>query len=73
MEGIPALLIDPKGDLANPLLAFPRLSPAEFAPWVNADEARSRGADPEAYAAAEAMRWKRSLESWPYPATGSAV
>ena len=33
IDGIPALIIDPKGDLANLALTFPGLSAAEFAPW----------------------------------------
>src|SRR5687768_7447716 len=37
IDGIPAILIDPKGDLANLLLTFPELSPADFLPWVNED------------------------------------
>src|SRR5918999_150731 len=34
MDGIPAIIIDPKGDLCNLLLTFPNLSPQEFQPWV---------------------------------------
>ena len=34
IDGIPAIIIDPKGDLGNLLLTFPNLSPQEFAPWV---------------------------------------
>jgi hypothetical protein len=34
IDGIPAIAIDPKGDLASLLLAFPDLAPASFAPWV---------------------------------------
>src|SRR5512132_1468508 len=33
-RGVPVLAVDPKGDLGNLLLAFPTLSPAEFAPWI---------------------------------------
>jgi hypothetical protein len=64
IDGIPALVIDPKGDLANLLLAFPDLRAEDFAPWVNPDEARTKGMEPEVFAAAEAMKWKRGLESW---------
>ena len=39
---IPAIVIDPKGDMANLLLSFPELSPAEFAPWIDADAAARR-------------------------------
>src|SRR5882724_5561598 len=43
LDGIPALVIDPKGDLANLLLTFPNLAPEDFAPWVNPDEAAKKG------------------------------
>src|SRR5574338_1725808 len=35
IDGIPAICIDPKGDLGNLLLTFPNLAPEDFAPWVN--------------------------------------
>ena len=44
IDGMPVLAIDPKGDLSNLLLTFPGLSAAEFAPWVNPDEARAQRA-----------------------------
>src|SRR5271170_6801291 len=50
IDGIPALVIDPKGDLTNLLLTFPKLRAEDFAPWVPADEAKRAGATPEAYA-----------------------
>ena len=43
LDGIPVLLIDPKGDLANLCLTFPQLRPEDFAPWVNEDDARRKG------------------------------
>ena len=35
LDNIPVLAIDPKGDLSNLLLTFPRLSTTDFAPWVD--------------------------------------
>lgn len=64
IDGVPVLAIDPKGDLANLLLTFPQLSGDEFAPWVNADEARAAGQTPESYAEAEAARWATGLAEW---------
>src|SRR4026207_2137282 len=61
IDGVPALIIDPKGDLANLLLTFPHLSPAEFRPWINEDDAGRRGVAPDAFAAAEAERWANGL------------
>ena len=63
IDGIPVLAIDPKGDLSNLLLTFPDLGAADFAPWVNPDEARLQGLSNEAFAAAEATRWREGLAS----------
>ena len=38
LNNIPALMIDPKGDITNALLHFPDLLPADFQPWVNPDD-----------------------------------
>jgi hypothetical protein len=64
IDGVPVLAVDPKGDLANLLLTFPGLSAGEFAPWINADEARAAGLEPEAFAAAEAAKWSKGLSEW---------
>ena len=69
IDGIPAIIIDPKGDLANLALTFPSLSGGEFAPWVNEDEAQRAGQDVPAFAAAQAERWRKGLESWGQDAT----
>src|SRR6059036_3011484 len=47
IDGIPAIVIDPKGDLSNLLLTFPELQPADFRPWINEDDARNRGVPPD--------------------------
>src|SRR5918998_3386362 len=39
IDGIPAIIIDPKGDLSNLLLTFPNLAPEDFQPWVNEGDA----------------------------------
>ena len=54
IDGIPAIIIDPKGDLANLALTFPSLSGDDFAPWVNEDEAQRAGQDVPTFAAAQA-------------------
>jgi DNA helicase HerA-like ATPase len=33
LNDVPALMIDPKGDITNSLLHFPGLLPSDFAPW----------------------------------------
>jgi hypothetical protein len=64
IDGIPVIAIDPKGDLGNLLLTFPRLSPDDFSPWVDADEARRAGQNTDAFAAAEAAKWSKGLTEW---------
>ncbi len=53
LQGIPTLVLDPKGDLGNLLLTFPDLAPESFAPWVE-------GADP----ATVTTTWREGLASW---------
>lgn len=38
IDGIPAIVIDPKGDLGNLLLTFPNLEASALSPWVPAGE-----------------------------------
>jgi len=64
IDGIPALIIDPKGDLANLLLTFPQLRGEDFAPWVNEDDARKKGLSTAEYAQAQADLWKKGLADW---------
>ena len=64
IDGVPAILIDPKGDLANLLLTFPELRGQDFLPWINLDDARQKGLSPEDYANKQADTWKNGLTSW---------
>jgi hypothetical protein len=64
LDNIPAIVIDPKGDITNLLLTFPELSPRDFEPWVNVDDARRAGMDVPAYSADISHRWKEGLQSW---------
>jgi hypothetical protein len=64
IDGIPALIIDPKGDLANLMLNFPQLRGEDFAPWINEDDARKKGLSPADYAAQQAEMWKNGLGDW---------
>lgn len=64
--GIPALLIDPKGDLTNLCLTFPHLSANEFRPWVDESQAKAAGLSADEFAAAEATRWSDGLDGWGY-------
>lgn len=64
IDGIPALIIDPKGDLANLMLNFPQLRGEDFAPWINEDDARKKGLTPADYATQQADMWKNGLGDW---------
>src|SRR5574338_374097 len=64
LDGVPVIAIDPKGDVSNLLLTFPRLAPEDFRPWIDEDEARRAGLTPDAFAAREAETWRRGLAEW---------
>ncbi|MCW5876333.1 MAG: DUF87 domain-containing protein [Anaerolineales bacterium] len=64
LQGIPALIIDPKGDITNALLHFPELRPDDFEPWINPDEARRANKSPAELATETAALWKKGLADW---------
>jgi len=64
LDGIPSIVIDPKGDMTNLLLTFPDLAPADFEPWVNVDDARRKGLSVHEYASSIAQTWAKGLAEW---------
>jgi len=64
IDGIPAICIDPKGDLGNLMLAFPELRPADFQPWVDPADATRKGVTVEELAAKTADTWRKGLAEW---------
>jgi hypothetical protein len=64
LDGVPVLAIDPKGDLANLLLTFPSLAPADFRPWVDPADAAARGLSPDQLAEQQAATWQKGLADW---------
>ncbi|MCL6511896.1 MAG: DUF87 domain-containing protein [Anaerolineae bacterium] len=64
LQGIPCIIIDPKGDITNLALNFPRLQPSDFRPWLDADEAARQGMTLDQFAAATAQRWRDGLQQW---------
>ena len=64
IDGIPAIAIDPKGDLGNLLLTFPNLRPDDFRPWVDPSEATRKGLSPDELAKQTSATWKRGLSEW---------
>jgi hypothetical protein len=64
IDNIPAIIIDPKGDLGNLMLTFPSLKAEEFQPWINEDDARKKGLSSAEYAKAQAELWSKGLAGW---------
>ncbi len=64
MDNIPAIIIDPKGDISNLLLMFPDLDGKSFRPWINEDDAAKKSLSPDDFAAKTAETWKTGLADW---------
>ncbi len=64
LDHIPIIAIDPKGDMGNLLLTFPKLAAGDFRPWVNPRSAADQGQTVDEYAAAQAALWKKGLGEW---------
>ncbi len=64
IDGIPAICIDPKGDLGNLMLAFPGLKPADFRPWIEPSDAARAGLTLDEYASRMSQVWKDGLADW---------
>lgn len=64
IDRVPAIIIDPKGDITNLLLNFPDLQPQDFEPWVNVDDARMAGMNVPEFSVREANRWREGLAQW---------
>ena len=64
MDNIPAIVIDPKGDISNLLLMFPELDANSFRPWINEDDAAKKGVSPDEFAQKTAESWKTGLADW---------
>ncbi len=64
LDNIPALVIDPKGDLGNLLLTFPDLKPEDFEPWVSEEEAARKGLSRADFAREQAELWRKGLAEW---------
>jgi hypothetical protein len=64
IDGIPAICVDPKGDLANLLLTFPEMRPEDFKPWLEQADAARKGKTIDELASDTAAMWKKGLASW---------
>ena len=64
IDGVPAILVDPKGDLSNILLQFPELKAADFRPWIDASEVQRSGKTVDEVAEKTAKQWRDGLADW---------
>ena len=64
LDHIPVIAIDPKGDMGNLLLTFPKLEAENFRPWINPRTATDKGQTPDEFAASQAALWKKGLGQW---------
>ncbi len=64
IDGVPAIAIDPKGDLGNLLLTFPELRPSDFRPWIEEGEAARKGISADELASQTAQQWRDGLAKW---------
>ncbi|MBI5823782.1 MAG: ATP-binding protein [Chloroflexi bacterium] len=64
LQGVPAIIIDPKGDLTNLLLHFPELAPQDFQPWIDPEMARRASKTLDQAADEAASAWRSGLKEW---------
>jgi hypothetical protein len=64
LDHVPVIAIDPKGDLGNLLLTFPKLAAEDFRPWVSERQATERGLSVDAFAKQQATLWQEGLAEW---------
>lgn len=64
IDGIPALVIDPKGDMGNLMLTFPELKAADFQPWIDQESAMRKGKTVPEFAKDTAETWRKGLAEW---------
>ena len=66
LKGIPAIVIDAKGDLTNLLLHFPNMTGKDIAPWLDAEAPIREGTELYEYANDQAKAWTEGLQEWEY-------
>ncbi len=64
IDKIPAIIIDPKGDMGNLLLTFDNLDPKDFLEWIDPLQAQKEGLSTEEYAQKIASMWRKGIESF---------
>lgn len=61
LDNIPVIAVDPKGDLGNLLLTFPKLQATDFKPWLDPSEATNLNISMDELAAQKAELWQQGL------------
>ena len=64
IDNIPALIIDPKGDMGNLCLGFPQMQKQDFLPWIDESDANAKGKSKEQMAEDTASMWQDGLASF---------
>ncbi len=64
LDKIPSIVIDPKGDMGNLLLAFDDFDPKKFEPWLDKTQAEAKGMDIPSLAKKTATMWEEGIKSW---------
>jgi len=64
LDGVPAIILDPKGDITNLALTFPDLTTEDLLPWIAPEDAQMRDLTPEAYAEQVASSWRDERAKW---------
>lgn len=64
IDNIPAIVIDPKGDMGNLCLNFPNMNAQDFIPWIDPTTAANKGKTIEQLAQETASMWETGLESF---------
>ena len=64
IDNIPAIVIDPKGDMGDLCLAFEDLEPKDFEPWIDSNEALAKGMNKKELAKKVATTWEKGIKSF---------
>ena len=64
LQGIPAILIDPKGDPTNLFAHFPELAPQDLQPKLDPELARHAGETLEMASNEAALAWRNEQVEW---------
>jgi len=64
LDGVPAIILDPKGDITNLALTFPNLTAEDLTPWIAPEDAQMHDLTPEAYADKIASSWRDERVKW---------